>query len=85
MDKEELQKFQELIDKVYTACNTKAILLASNKEIAKRLREEFPGIETKVIPNPSGNLMNTNTVYIIPAEERPIKVIYEGGSNENQQ
>lgn len=84
MNKEELQKFKELIDRVYAACNTKAILLTSNEEIAKRLREEFPGIETKVIPNPSGDLMNTNTVYIIPAEERPIKFIYEGESNENQ-
>jgi hypothetical protein len=84
MNKEELQKFKESIDRVYAACNTKAILLTSNEEIAKRLREEFPGIETKVIPNLSGDLMNTNTVYIIPAEERSIKFVYEENKNENQ-
>lgn len=84
MNKEELQKFQEVIDRIYAACNTGLVFLASNEEIAKRLREEFPGIETKVIPNPSGNLMNTNTVYMIPAEERSIKFVYEGEDNENQ-
>lgn len=75
MNKEDKVNIQEIIDRVYASCNTNAILLASNEHTAKRLKEEFPGIE--IIFNSPNKTSSSETVYIIPAEERPIKIIYE--------
>lgn len=76
MNKEK-DKIQEAIDRVTALCNTGSVLVASNEEAANKLREMFPNVEIKVIFNTPNIINNPDTFYIIPAEERPIKIVYE--------
>lgn len=86
MNKEDKANIQEIIDRIYATCNTGSVLIANNEYHAKKLRELFPGIKVIVRPSTTINSIGSaDTVYIISAEEKSIKVIYEGGSNENQQ
>lgn len=77
-NKEDKKKIQEIIDRIYSACNTGIILIANNEYTAKKLRELFPGIEVIVKSSTTINSeKNVDTVYIIPAEDRPVKIVYK--------
>ena len=78
MNKEDVEKIQEVIDKIHSVCNTREIMIANNENHAKKLRELFPGIEVILRPSAAINSVESkDAVYIIPAEHRPIKFIYQ--------
>ena len=78
MTKSELQQFNEAVQKMTEALAARPLLLCS-KEHEELFKDNLPEIEIHVVPE--SYLPNSNTVYLIPAEQRPIRLIYEQPSN----
>ena len=71
MNTESIQNIQNLIDQVQIVSKTKAILIANNESQAKMFEEMFPGVK---VVNVNGRLRTDDITYILPYEEKSIKV-----------
>ena len=72
LEKQDIQQLKQIIDSVKVS--NEKMLMVNTKEQVKMFEELLPCV--KVICA-NGCLASDDKVYIIPCEEKPIKIIYE--------
>lgn len=72
LEKQDIQQLKQIIDSVKVS--NEKMLMVNTKEQVKMFEELLPGIK---VVNANGRLESDDKIYIIPCEEKPIKIIYE--------
>jgi hypothetical protein len=74
LEKQNIKQLKQIIDQVKAASKTDMVLIVNTEEQVKMFEELLPCV--KVICT-NGHLESDDKCYIIPCEEKPIKIIYE--------
>lgn len=70
----DIQQLKQVIDSVKAANENDIMLIVNTEEQVKMFEELLPGVNTLCA---NGHLESDDKVYIVPCEERPIKIIYD--------
>ena len=70
-------KVEELIEQVKASSGKDDVCIICYKDEEERCKELFPNKEIHVLPEKVSCNETNNTVFIIPTDVKPIKVVYE--------
>ena len=70
-------EIEALLDKIKLSSGKNDYTVICHKDDEDRTKELFPGIKVLVIPDEFHAAKPNGTVFIIPTEEKPVKVVYE--------
>lgn len=70
-------KVEELIEQVKASSGKDDVCIICCKDEEERCKELFPNKEIHVLPEKVSCNETNNTVFIIPTDVKPIKVVYE--------
>jgi len=70
-------EIKELIDKIKLSSGKNDYTVICHKDDEERTKELFPGVKVLVLPDEFHTAKANGTVFIIPTDEKPVKVVYE--------
>ena len=70
-------KVEELIEQVKASSGKDDVCIICYKDEEERCKELFPSKEIHVLPEKVRCNETNNTIFIIPTDVKPVKVVYE--------
>lgn len=70
-------EIEELFDKIKVFSGKNDYTVICHKDGEERTKELFPSVKVLVLPEEFHATKANGTVFIIPTDEKPVKVVYE--------
>lgn len=70
-------EIEELLDKIKVFSGKNDYTVICHKDDEERTKELFPGIKVLVLPEVFHAAKVNGTIFIIPTDEKTVKVVYE--------